>query len=786
MILPVRKTQHPQAKVGHQGWLKTLSIVTALFFSLSATVKAKQDPITYDIPNVTAEITFDGELDESVWRQAKKIDMDIVNYPYDNTKSPVKTTAYLFEDGENLYIGFIAEDPHPEKIQGFYRDRDDAFSDDIVGIKLDTFNDDRLAYKFFVNPLGVQNDGITNEMTGDENNLWDGIWPAYGKITDKGYQVEMAIPYRELNFDENIDIKTWGFELIRIYPRDTILRISNMPIDKNDYCWVCQMDDLRGFQDAKLGKNLLVTPSLVYSYEEERDLYAPDDVGQEWQDSDDTDVGVNVRWGITPDILLNATINPDFSTVEADNGQLSVNKTSALFFAEKRPFFLDNSEYFSTPFNLVYTRNIINPDWGAKLTGRSGNHSFAGFVTNDDSTSLIMPGNLFSTVANIDEESFSGAFRYRYDVNDDLSFGAITTIRDSDNYENLVAGIDTKYKITQSDTIIAQLLHSQTTYPQQLLDSYCPGGNCYLASLVGIDDDEFDDIAYQIEYEHSTEDWRFHNKYEDIGKEFRSDLGFQVHSDYNKFSSTLNRFYYSDQHWWSTLTFGAQYSISHNDDDELISKTQSVSASAEGPWQSFFDLVLTHEDRVGLRYDSNDASIDDNTTRFSLSYADFIAEAQPLPNVFVGLSGRVGEGIDYLNDREGDIYELAPFISWNVTAHLETELTLVYAELEADGDFVYRENIADLRMTYAFDINNLLRLSMVYTSAEYNQNNNPQLFGIDGDEDNLATELIYSYKLNPQTVFFLGYSDNSIDNREVGSLKQNQRNVFMKMSYAWM
>lgn len=742
-----------------------------------------------NIPNIKADITFDGELNEPVWQQAKHVSVNIVNYPYENTPSPVQTDAYIFEDGTHIYFAFIAQDPNPEKIQAFIRDRDDAFSDDIVGIKLDTFNNHRLAYKFFVNPYGVQNDGIDNEMTSQNSNLWDGIWDANGKVTENGYQVEFAIPYRELNFEEGDDIKTWGIELIRIYPRDKVLRISNIELDRDDPCWTCQMAEMQGFEQAKIGENLLVTPSVVAKVDEERDVYQNED----WQSDNDAELGLNVRWGITPDVMLNATINPDFSNVEADAGKLSVNKTSALFFDEKRTFFLDNSEYFSSPLNLVYTRNITDPEVGAKITGKLGKQTFGFFMTKDNYTSLILPGNIYSLPDEISDESYSGALRYRYDINEDLSFGLTSTLRSADDYHNYVNAIDVKYKMSVSNTLIAQVLTSDTEYPAELYEKWCVDSGtqdeCYLPSMINKNQGDFTDQAFNLEFEHNSEDWLFNTKYMAIGEDFRADLGYLPQVDYNEFTTTVNRTVYFDNTLWSEMIFGTVFQTSHNDDGDLINKRTSISYTLWGPWQSLFDVIYSHEEQVGLRFDTNNSAIDDNTSLFELDYVDLYMTIQPRADLMFGFSSRIGDSIDYTNNRKGELIEFAPELIWNISTHLELELMHVYAELEADNKYVYRENITDFRLTYAFNVNSFLRLTMVYNATDYNPNNNPDIIIDSNYHDNLSTQLLYSYKLNPQTVFFLGYSDNSIDNEQVGQkkeIKQNQRTAFLKLSYAWM
>ena len=151
-----------------------------------------------DIPNIAGEIKVDGVLDDIYWQQAKQLELNYVTRPFENTHPPVTTQVKMFENGDTLYVAFIAQDPKVENLSAFYRDRDGIWSDDLVGIKLDTFNDSRLAYQFFVNPLGIQADAIQNEMTGRESDSWDGIWQSADKIVAGGYQVEMAISLRIL------------------------------------------------------------------------------------------------------------------------------------------------------------------------------------------------------------------------------------------------------------------------------------------------------------------------------------------------------------------------------------------------------------------------------------------------------------------------------------------------------------------------------------------------------------------------------------------------------------
>ena len=467
-----------------------------------------------NVPYFQGKVTIDGELNEELWKNASTIDLNIVNSPWHNLPSPIKTTAKLVENGEFLYVAFIAIDPEPEKIQGFLTDRDNAWAHDLVGIKLDTHNNRRLNYEFFVNPYGVQNDSTFNEITGSANTSWDSIWHSFGKKTSQGYQVEMAIPYNILSFKDDGKEKKWAIELVRIYPRDTRLRISHVEIDRDNPCWLCQYPEAIGFKNAQIGKNLRLTPSVTASRNETRDIY---DSNDDWHSDDDIEAGIDLRWGINTSNLLNATINPDFSAVESDSGQLSVNTNFSLFYEEKRAFFLENSDYFSSDFDLVYTRNIADPDYGAKFTGRTNEHSYGVFMTNDTETNILLPGNLRSELVTIDQESHSGALRYRFDYNDDFTVGTIATLRSADDYHNYVTGVDARYRITESNTLKAQLLYSDTLFSRDMIAS--------------ADDNSFSDQAYKIDFNHNSEYWYLDASHQSIGSDFRADLGYMPKAD---------------------------------------------------------------------------------------------------------------------------------------------------------------------------------------------------------------------------------------------------------------
>ncbi len=762
----------------------SLACVYGFLLSLPCLPAIAQSKPVLNIPHTDQSIEIDGEFDEALWQDALDISLDIVNSPYDNSPAPVKTMAKIIENGKFIYVAFDARDPNPELIQAALGDRDTKWFDDLVGLRIDTLNKRRNSYNFFVNALGVQNDEIYDEINQEPNDLWDGIWHSYGKITEKGYQVEIAIPFSILNFEQSSDIKTWPFELMRSFPRDIGLRLSHVPLDRDNNCWVCQYPAGSGFKEAEIGKNITLTPALVLSNEQRRDIYDSQD---DWHSNEDYQASLDLRWGITPSSLLNVTINPDFSTVESDAGQLDINETFSLFYDEKRPFFIENSEYFSSPLDLVYTRNIADPDYGAKVTGSQGQHNYGVFISHDNQTNFILSGNLSSRVASIDAQSHSSALRYRYDATDELTVGAISTLRTADDYHNYVFGVDSSYRFSTSDLITAQWLVSETQYPDDLFEQFC-STDCQLNEQVirSNKKDEFTDNAFNINYIRDTEYWQFTASHESFGENFKADLGFIPKSDYTKDSGSIKRRFYNDDYsgFWQDMAISGHWNIQHNDNGEFIAKEISSKLVFDGPLLSLFDLTYMVAERVGLRSDSTTLAIDDNTERFTEHQFNLYSKFRPTNRTFFSLDATLGDKIDYDNNRLGDYYKVTANATWNITNHIELDIYHTISELDADNARVYLANLTDLRFTYHFDVYSYLKLGMVYSDVDRNPHNNPNGFYTE-QEKVLETQLIYAYKLNPQTALYLGYSDSSYQDDYLVDLEREKRTFFAKFSYAW-
>ncbi|MEC7079515.1 MAG: DUF5916 domain-containing protein, partial [Pseudomonadota bacterium] len=522
-------TLSPQNKAVLRARLKYL--IAVLLAGLFQTSLSQSQ---YEIPRTTSKPVINGEIDEQEWADALSISITVETEPGENVPAEVATEGFVMEDGETLYVAFVAEDPRPEQIRAFYRDRDLLWDDDWVAVILDTFNDERRAFEFYVNPLGVQADDIFDDVNQRTDEAWDAIWDSAGQITNSGYLVEMAIPLRQLRFSPQDGPQTWGLNLLRYYPRDRETNLSVIPIDRNVSCYLCQMSKADGFADLEPGINVVAIPTLVAASSETRD---PAD--GEWLGGDaDPQGSFDLRWGVTQDTYLNATLNPDFSQVEADVAQLDINQTFSLFFPERRTFFLDGSDYFDTFRNLVYTRNIASPEYGAKITGKNGPHTFGLLAANDESTSFIVPRSLSSRIATLaDEKSDVAIARYRFDIFQNSTVGALVTNREGNGYRNRVSSIDTTLRPTEQDTIYLQAMHSESEYPQQIQDNYGQAA-------------ELNDNSLAIEYQHNDRNWDWRIGHYDWGKDFRADLGFINRVDYVYQVATIGHTW-----WWSGDSF---------------------------------------------------------------------------------------------------------------------------------------------------------------------------------------------------------------------------------------
>jgi hypothetical protein len=742
----------------------TKILAIGLLIQSSISYAAQEDLTQYQLSHQKKEISVDGVMDELHWEKATRIDLNFENKPGEGLPAPVKTEAYLYEDGVNLYVAIKAYDPDPSKIRASLRDRDSLWQDDNVGIIVDTFNDSRSGYEFFVNPLGAQADMRMSDLNGwDEDDSWDAIWDSAGKITEFGYVVEMSIPFNALRFPQTDGELTWNIAAWRNYPREVKVQTANVKLDRNIKCNLCQFDQLIGLKTIKPSNNFQITPTLTLSRSDEKQ-----DVPGQWQSgSVENEPGLDVRWGITQDMVLNATINPDFSQVESDAGQLDVNSTYSLFFPEKRPFFLDGASYFDTSrFNFVHTRNIADPDVGVKLTGKSSEHSYGLMVANDSNTSFLMPGNEGSDLATLDQKSEVMIGRYKMDVGERNNIGVLATVRNSDNYNNTLMSVDGNYWVNETDNISYQFAHAQTDNTE------------YLQTEYEVDETQKGN-ALSLNYARETRDYNLRAGYTSVTEDFRADLGFQSRVDFQKLVIGGRRTWYGEEN--DSLTqwgYFGDWDKTLDQDGNMIEQEFEIHGNIQGQMQFYSNFgIVTREKLYRDRYfDETQA----------MAYAEFV----PLSGVEFGVFTRFGKQIDYANTRLGDVVTIEPRVNWDVNQHLRIDFNHNYSQLDVEGGRLFTANLSDIRIAYQFNLNSILKFVVQYSDIKrdkslYIESDDLDLEDIDERSKNFSSQLIYSYKINPQTLFYLGYSDSGYQDDDLQKIERDQRTLFTKFSYAW-
>jgi hypothetical protein len=677
-----------------------------------------------EVSPANVPIRIDAVLDEPAWASAVPIPVDLEWYPGDNTAAPVETQALVTYDDDHLYVAFRAKDPQPGRIRARFHERDAATQDDLVGFYVDPFNDDKRAYQFRVNPLGVQIDAINSDVEGTEDFSWDAIWDSAGRLTEDGYVVEIAVPLQQLRIPSTRGPQTWGFLAIREWPRDVQHRLRSVRTDQNRDCLVCQFQDLQGFVAADAGRNIEVTPTLTGT------------------NDDAFDAGVSARWAVTPGTSLQATINPDFSQVEADAAQLDVNTRFALYFPERRPFFVEGADVFETRLPLVFTRTIADPSAGLKLTGKSGAHLYGVLIARDEITNLLVPGDELSFDSTLPGSSTTAVARYRGEVGSG-TVGGLVTSRRGESYENTVLAADSYHRLTERDSLRLQLAGSRSSYPNSP------------STLTG--------HGLRASYSHNDRDWSWGGTYSDLAPEFRADSGFLTQVGVRSGNAYADRrLRGGEDRWYRNLYVGGGVDATRPFDGDWMEWGADLNFTYEGPRQT----------EIGFNASPNQEYFD-GTTYHSFRYGVDVT-FQAARDVFLGFGVRTGETIDFNNSQQADFTTAYVNSDINLGRRLRGELAWDYQVLDdKQGAHIFDIHLPQARLLYHFS-----RRAFVRTILQYRM-----LDQVTATQERLLTQLLFSYRVNAQTVFLAGYSDQYQGERDLSRIN---RAVFVKVGYAWL
>jgi len=735
-----------------------------LVFAVCAAASAAQDaPAPIEVHRISGPIQADGDLSDPGWKDAAVIDSFWETQPGDNVPPKVVTRVLLAYDDKYFYIGIDAPDPHPETIRAPYVDRDQVLgTDDNIAVFLDTRNDRKSALELRVNPRGSQGDASWNEATGTEDFSPDIFFGTSARITPTGWTAEYRIPFSSLRYPKG-NPQTWGILVWRNYPREFRYAIHSAPIPRGSNCLICHMRSVTGLSGLPEGGHLVVAPYATATEAGEprdRESDHPDFVNRPIEG----DGGLDVKWTPGSNHAIDATINPDFSQVEADAAQIAVNQRFALFFPEKRPFFLEGVDLLETPIKAVYTRTITSPRWGIRGTGKIGESAYTLLVTEDRGGGLvILPGPNFSSFAPQDYRSIAAIGRLRHDFGASFAGLLLTDREVNGGGHNRVIGPDFAWRPNGSNLVTGQFLWSDTQTPDRPDLAQEWDGR----SLSG--------GAVDLRWAHNETGPEGFLHYRELGRGFRADDGF-VPQVGLRLGEAFGGWNFYPTGLFNRIRPQILTVYSEDRHGNLIDRNISPGIFTLGQrnLQAEIDLNLSATRIAGETLQRTNVFFFfqvDPSRRFSRIEVD----------------GNIGDEFDFDNARVGDGIRLSSTITVKPTDHLALEFIGNHQTLDVKGDDgrkgrLFKAETARLKATYTFTARMLMRLIGQWVETE----RDPSLYRFpvsrkDGFFDGSA---LFSYKLNWQTVLFLGYGDNR-SLRGNGDLVASGRQFFLKVSYAF-
>jgi len=746
-------------------WKILLSILSISLFPVASAAAAEGPAVgpPLAVPRAAGKIAVDGRLDEPAWQQAAVLDTFYETYPADNTEPKAKTVVYLTYDDHSFYVGIHAFDPEPGKIRAPFVARDNVVgTDDNVAVFLDTRNDRRSAVELRVNPRGNQADAIYNDSSENEDFSPDFFYDTAAQITADGWTAEMRIPLSSLRYPKLAENR-WGILVWRNYPRDQRYSYHSSPIARGSNCWICQARELTGLTGLPGGGHLVAAP-----YVTGQRLGEPrSGFGSPLVDRDpEGDAGLDVKWTPSANNALDATINLDFSQVESDVGQLAVNNQFAIFFPEKRPFFLEGSDLFDTPISAVYTRTITDPKWGVRDTGKWGGTTYTLLLTEDQGGgSVIIPG---STGNDLAPQKFSsnvlvGSLRRDFGAS---YLGLLVTDRENDGSgHNRVAGPDFLWRRSETDQMTGQLLVSDTETPNRP-DLFPSWDGSRLTSHAG-----------HLEWLHTGRDWTWRATVQDFGEDFRADEGFVPQVGYHSGRYALYRNYYPQRGVFRRVLPYTIVRYVETPEGELIRRQTVPGVQLQGVRNlaAGVEFPVREQVRVGNQI----------LERSNVNYYFQFDPGRRFSRI--GLSGFLGDGIDFANGRVGQGGDLTLLGTFKPTDHLALDVNAdrQWLDVNAGGGLkgrLFTAQIERLKATYNFTARSFLRVIGEYLDV----NREPRLysFPVQAKSGSFAGSALFAYQLNWQTVLFVGYADDRAQS-PLGDLTPTDRLVFVKLSYAF-
>jgi len=707
------------------------------------------------------EIVLDGILNEEVWQKCKPATNFVEIDPGDNIKASVDTRVLFAFDDDNLYVACICYDNDMSKLAANMSDRDNITSDDMIGIFLDTYGDYKQAYELFSNPLGIQFDAMRTAT--NENSSYDMVFETAAKIYKDKWIVEFQIPFKSLRFPER-KIQKWGMHILRIRPRiENRTQMSWAVISRDNPSLLGQEGTLTGIRNVNRGKDLDILPYVIgYQDGYKSDANNPNSnfVNEKFK----TDAGGGIKYGLTSNLSGELVYNPDFSQVESDAAQVSANTSTALYYAEKRPFFLEGGDFFNTNIQLVYTRMIEKPLFAAKLLGTVAGFDVGYIGAYDQQTQFIIPYDYGSNYLIFDTmHSCVNILRARKSLKGDSYLAMLYTDKEVSGGYNRTLDFDGSLNFLQNYYFNWQVIGYST---KEINDSTLYYDTTQVASGnhdLTFNGQKFNGVGGLLSFQQQERLWSYDLTYTDEPPAARRDLGFISSINYRQLSTNQNLTFYPQKGFFTKI-FPSVYS------DVKYEYNGSVKERVVMP--NFF---LQGKDQISLSgwfLLVNDEDFKDVTLkgvrRCSLSVTS---------NTSINVQGTATFELGKYIVRFTDV----PFVGWGYNFYLTLNIRLIdrlllengytYSELQSsyESDKLYAGYIFRNRTTFQFTKKLFLRLIVQYDSFQ----------------SILEIDPLLSYKWNPFTIFYIGSSSMVTDygQGDFQRYQQSFREFFAKFQY---
>lgn len=708
---------------------------------------------------IEQDFKITGNLDNKAWQQAPAVSIAYEVQPNDGNPAPVDTKVKVLYSEEYLYIGFIAHDPEPSKIRAHLADRDNSFQDDFVGIFLDPFNNNQHAYEFFINPLGIQMDGMRTGNNEDMN--FDALWYSEGKKTDNGYKGVMKIPFQSLNFPDK-PIQEWSVQFIRNYPRNSRYQFVWTEVDLDNSCLMCQNGLLTNIRGVESSNNVELIPyAMGYQSSSIRDADAPNS-GLDHGPVDGR-LGGSISYSPTSTASIDAVINPDFSQVETDAAQISANQTFALYYSEKRPFFMKGADLFNTHEDLYYSRMINHPLAAGKFTQKSKHFSLALLTAYDRDAPFIIPGLEGSSLIRSNLKSYSNVVRGKYNFGPESYVGGLLTTRNQQQAHNYVGSLDWSLLLTDHYYFNGQLAYADTKELSDTTlfsDTRRFGNSSYDAAFNG---EQFAGTMLGAEVSREAKYYSFSVGYKSFSPTFQAQDGFINRTDRRQIDVGQEITFFPDKSWYTQggLSFNStwRYDFSGRFMERYI--YAGFWNNLGGQTNISIGFLPLNDEQFRGRFFSQMHRLMINVDSDPLDVLSFGGHLEKGRYIYRTDSPSLGHG-----------YSLSAYATLKPSPRLYLTMDYSYSTLSSldDAENYYSGDIIRLNSRYNFSRRLFARFITQYNSFDQRLQVYPLLY----------------YKLNPFTKFYVGMTDylNHYDRPgEFQGYRQTDRQFFVKFQY---